>query len=407
MGQKVNPIIFRQAISRPQASYWFAKDDAYKHILSQELEIKKFVGSLLKLQGILVRTCKIIRSDNSIFLELDLYFSYVLSKQSKFLWAKSFFKVIRKKYRTLGRIKDLKGFLESLETTSSDKTGSLSFSNFSKKKFIDNDNSSIGSSLDYKKRFFFLLILKEKKKFLLKKKKKMSLLSITKRSFLSKLVRVKLPKLGKLFKLKKLDYRFRDFWCKNTCFMTESSSTVDLLNLNKSLCKSLQHFSGFENVSIKIYSSQLSFLPSLKHYYSFLTKELLIYQRNKSLSGYFFETLEILYFVLGTFSFGNAALLGKLLVFLLENSRKHVFIVRFIKKILDTLFKKLPTTFLAVNGIKILIKGRFNKRRRTKTLIIQEGQISLQTLSTAIDYNQTFAVTLYGSFGIKVWLSKK
>lgn len=40
-------------------------------------------------------------------------------------------------------------------------------------------------------------------------------------------------------------------------------------------------------------------------------------------------------------------------------------------------------------------------------MVIQEGQISLQTIRTPIDYYQTQAITLYGAFGIKVWLAKK
>jgi ribosomal protein S3 len=92
---------------------------------------------------------------------------------------------------------------------------------------------------------------------------------------------------------------------------------------------------------------------------------------------------------------------------MIEKNRKHTSTVRLLKKSLQTFFQNLPTDFFAVEGIKVLIKGRFNKRRRTKTIVIQEGQISLQTIKTPIDYYQTQAITLYGAFGIKVWLAKK
>jgi hypothetical protein len=112
------------------------------------------------------------------------------------------------------------------------------------------------------------------------------------------------------------------------------------------------------------------------------------------------KTVETLYFVLGTFGYGNASLLGKLVSYMIEKNRKHMLTVRFLKKALQIFFQNLPGNFLAVDGLKILIKGRFNKRRRTKTIVLQQGQISLQTLKTPIDYHQTQAITLYGAFGI-------
>jgi len=142
-------------------------------------------------------------------------------------------------------------------------------------------------------------------------------------------------------------------------------------------------------------------------YQRLLHKKLSFFQRNKELKKYFSESIETLYFTLGTFGYGNASLLGKLVSFMIENNRKHTLSVRFLKKSLQILFQNLPQNFFAVDGVKILIKGRFNKRRRTKTIVLQQGQISLQTIKTPIDYHQTQAITLYGAFGIKIWLAKK
>jgi hypothetical protein len=199
-----------------------------------------------------------------------------------------------------------------------------------------------------------------------------------------------------------MDYSL-NYTFSNTTFL----SSFDLLELNKSLCESLQKFIGIEKVRIRFSSGQLFFLPALRLYLKVFLKELFFFKRNKHLSLFFFETLEVLYFVLGTFSKGNAMLLANLLVFMFESSRSHVFIVRFLKKALGVFFDKISPDFIVVSGIKVLIKGRFNKRRRTKTLVLQRGQVSLQTISNPVDYFYAQAVTLYGSFGIKVWLSKK
>ena len=177
--------------------------------------------------------------------------------------------------------------------------------------------------------------------------------------------------------------------------------------MNKSLCQSLQHFTGAEEVEIQFLSNQLNYLSSFKLYKRVLLKEMFLFQRNRDLKKYFFETFETLYFVSITFGYGNARLLTKMIVFLLENVRKQLFIAKFLKKSFQVLFEKLPSRSLAIEGIKVLIKGRFNKRRRTKKIVLHEGQISLQTLKTPIDYYQSQAVTIYGSFGIKVWISKK
>jgi hypothetical protein len=181
----------------------------------------------------------------------------------------------------------------------------------------------------------------------------------------------------------------------------------DLLQLNHNLSKSIQNFCGVEEVRVTMFSNQLNYIPSFRFFQKKVFRELSRFQRNRDLRSYFVESLETLYFVIRTFGFGNAYILSQLLVFLLENVRKQVSIAKFFKKSLEVLFKVLPSHCFAVDGVKILIKGRFNKRRRTKKIVLQQGQISLQTIKTPIDYFQTQAVTIYGSFGIKIWISKR
>jgi hypothetical protein len=412
MGQKVHPIIFRQALSNPQICSWFSKKLLYPKLHHQDLEIRNFLISMLRSRGILLRSCKVIRSPQKLLVNLDLYFSYLFSKRAKSSWATDLFKTLKKKYLNLNRIKDLKFFLNDLNIKENflfpNSIKNFKRSSFVQRKvFLDREKSfSINKKdLDYDHRFFFFLLVKEKEKLLFNKKKKMSILGIVKKAKRIKIVRLNLSKLKKLFIFKKLKYSFAEFFTKKLALKHQSSSS-SLLTLNKTLCKSLQYFTGSEKVSVRLFSNQLCFLPSLKVYYYSLVKELSFFQRNRNLKGFFFETLEIFYFVLGTFSYGNANLLAKYISFLLENTRKHTFIVKFIKKIVNLCFENLPSNFLAVNGIKILIKGRLNKRKRTKTFLIDKGQIALQTLQNPLDYCQTHAVTLYGTFGVKVWLSK-
>lgn len=423
MGQKVNPILFRLSVSSYDLSSWHGSLDSYPKLLYQDIELRHFLASILRSRGILLRSCQIRRSSNRLWIDLDLFFSYILTKQSKFVWARSLFKMIKKKYVKISRIRDLKNFVSLLKNDTSPLSPLLESSR--KKNYVLSSpvrnkvfsghlskNPTKTFRLSYRTRLFFFLVLKNQKFLKTKEKDDIKLLSATglrDRSLLNRnYVRLDLPKLNKLFVLRRFLYNFRSFFLKKLFpnFLLEKDS-FELLELNSCLCKSVQNFCGVEEVNLRVFSNQLNYVPSFKFLHRKIFKELSRFQRNRDLKNYFVETLETLYFVVRTFGFGNAYLLSQLLVFLIENTRKQVSIVKFFKKSLEVFFRLVPPSHFAIEGIKILIKGRFNKRRRTKKVVLQQGQISLQTIRTPIDYFQTQAVTIYGTFGIKVWISKR
>lgn len=269
-------------------------------------------------------------------------------------------------------------------------------------------------NLVYKRRLFYFLLYKKKRGVEWGKNDNESLFSVNQSHLKSSsdFGRLSILKLYRLFALRKLKYKFSSLFLRNFISMRKSVKRPvkvgqSLLDLNKLLCQSLQNYSGIEKVGIRLSSTQLSFLPSFKLYKRFLVRKLASLKRNRDFKNYFIESVELFYFVLGSFGQGNAALVAKYISRLLEKNRKQLFIVRFLKKCLQLFFEKMPKSFLAVEGIRIFMKGRFNKRRRTKKIVISQGQISLQTLDTCLDYSQTQAITLYGSFGIKVWISKR
>lgn len=425
MGQKVNPIVFRLGNSSPNVSSWSTNLDFYSHLLSQDIETRNFLSNLLRSKGILLRSCIIRRSHQSLRVNLDLYFSYMLSKQAKFLWARSLFKAIKKKYIKVNRIKDIRNFSNFLDAEEDSlrireipllkkKYASPLVPKGRKKIFLSKTKLPFcRPCFSFKKRLFYFLIIKNKLTTNSALKDENKIIGAVKKSSKThyknfNLVRLNFNKFKRLFILKKFRYNFK---CYNLCNYVSDQLTkkddIDLMQLNKNICKSLQRFCGIEEVQVNIFSNQLSYLPSFKFYQKQVYKDLLQFQNSRSLQKYFIETLENLYFVIGSFGFGNAYLLSSLLIFLLENIRKQILVAKFLQKSLRTFFQVLPRENLAVEGIKILIRGRFNKRRRTKKIVIQEGQISLQTIDASIDYYQTQAITIYGSFGIKVWISKR
>jgi hypothetical protein len=284
----------------------------------------------------------------------------------------------------------------------------------------------------YNHRLFYALCYQKKKElFLNKEEDKESVFAISqihsKPGF--NLLKTNMPKLLRFFSMRKLKYSFLTLCLKKNLFSRKKS--LSLLELNKFLCKSLQAYYGVEKVSVKLASAQLLLLPFLKRHKRKLLKKLFSFQRNRSLKKYFQETVELFYFVHICFSKGNAFLLAKFIAYMLEKNRRQLIFIKFLRKCVQCFFngvskisskrlrrkrKKLlvqktsnflSQPFLAINGMRILIKGRVNKRRRSKKFLFSSGQFSLQTLDTCIDYYQTHANTIYGSFGIKVWISKR
>lgn len=82
-------------------------------------------------------------------------------------------------------------------------------------------------------------------------------------------------------------------------------------------------------------------------------------------------------------------------------SRKDNYFLGFLKHAI-LLFLKLEISGLT--GINISIKGRFNRAPRAKTTKLRFGKFSLQSFSSKVDYYQSTAYTINGTFGVKVWL---
>jgi len=81
-------------------------------------------------------------------------------------------------------------------------------------------------------------------------------------------------------------------------------------------------------------------------------------------------------------------------------SRKDNYFLGFLKQSIKLLAK---SEISGLTGIKIVIKGRFNRAPRARSVIIQFGKFSLQSFDSKIDYFQSTAYTVNGTFGVKVW----
>jgi len=62
---------------------------------------------------------------------------------------------------------------------------------------------------------------------------------------------------------------------------------------------------------------------------------------------------------------------------------------------------------LKIQGIKIQLKGRLNGIARSKKWSFSIGKLQLQQIDKNIDFNFKNAYTIFGKFGIKVWITHK
>lgn len=204
--------------------------------------------------------------------------------------------------------------------------------------------------------------------------------------------RFKALKLVKTIKHKKKYFNLKKFFFNN---FTESI---------------IEHLTIFTkkkiNISIIFQNLNKGLSLRLNNFQSNLFKNIIIDLRQFSHNNKFFkDTINIILIAIRQKK--TSKLLAEFISFqitVLEKSRKHRFFFYFLKR---TLKLFIISKLSRIKGIKIVIKGRINKSKRTKNYFIQLGSIPLQTLNSHINYSQTISYTKTGTFGIKVWICEK
>lgn len=92
-------------------------------------------------------------------------------------------------------------------------------------------------------------------------------------------------------------------------------------------------------------------------------------------------------------------------IFRILQKKKHTKFLFF----LDKYFKSLillntPTNASSLLGIKFIISGKLKGKQRKSKSIINCGQIPIQSLHKQIDFAKLHAFTVYGTFGLKLWV---
>lgn len=173
-------------------------------------------------------------------------------------------------------------------------------------------------------------------------------------------------------------------------------------NITEQILESLSLFTNkkfhiflvFQNINRGI-SLNLS-----KEEQNFLKKKFLFLKRY-SKNKFFKESLNIIFII--TKIKNSAKILAEFLALQISLLKRHNYFLIFLKTLL-ILF--INSKFSKINGIKIVINGRFNGAPRAKNRLILIGNIPIQTIDNSIDYYQTTSYTRNGTFGIKVWINE-
>jgi len=61
---------------------------------------------------------------------------------------------------------------------------------------------------------------------------------------------------------------------------------------------------------------------------------------------------------------------------------------------------------LRIKGLKFLIQGKLKGKPRSKSFLYTVGRIPVQTVTANIDFAKSHVFTIYGVFGMKLWIFK-
>ena len=152
---------------------------------------------------------------------------------------------------------------------------------------------------------------------------------------------------------------------------------------------------NFQNLN-----SSLSINLSNKEQEMWKKKLLLLkrYSKNK----FFKEAINII--LISTKTKNSAQLIADFIAKEFTTLKRHNYFLIFLKRAFN-LFINIP--FSKINGVKIIIKGRFNGAPRARNNVILIGSVPVQTLGINISHYQSVSFSVNGTFGIKVWVTEK
>lgn len=90
------------------------------------------------------------------------------------------------------------------------------------------------------------------------------------------------------------------------------------------------------------------------------------------------------------------------------SKRRHTRYIAFLKFIFKILIKNeyLKSLKLNLKGFKCILNGRLQGKTRANTMFLQLGMVNTQTINANVEFNCIHIYTLYGVFGLRIWISR-
>lgn len=101
-----------------------------------------------------------------------------------------------------------------------------------------------------------------------------------------------------------------------------------------------------------------------------------------------------------------ALIIGQIFATLSKKSHNRFFLI--LKKVFKIIISdnQVTQSELKIQGIKLKISGRIRGKTRSDTRVITVGSVPLQAESKHIEFFKQHIYTLYGAFGLKLWIYK-
>lgn len=87
------------------------------------------------------------------------------------------------------------------------------------------------------------------------------------------------------------------------------------------------------------------------------------------------------------------------------HSKFFIFINKYFQFLISTSLKSQSISNLL--GIKFCINGKLKGKPRSNNYMFVAGSVPIQSVNASIDYAKAHAFTIYGVFGIKIWVYRK
>ena len=368
MGQKTDARIFRQGVNKKnwELKHIEKNNEESSLFLYKTLEIQKYLNRFFGLYKIKIHNCKIFYSDSSLQIFLSFYVTtktfYAISKDVT-------------KYS-----KECSAIFKPVFSNTHKKSRKKKFNNPKKsRKKLSSSNKSLKSVPTF---------------------------------FSSSLL------LNKVFSAKRKSMKIHNFEIKNDQKMIikknvsldkfQPYSATSLKEFQAILIRSLEAYTK-NKIRVSVTLQNLNRYKNLSRIQIEGLKQIFRQLRNFVRNSFFKEAINILFVsiskrksakILAEF-ISDQFRLNQLRTDQVTISRKDNYFLGFLKQTVMLLMK---SEMSCVMGIKIVIKGRFNRAPRARINSIRFGKFSLQSFNSKTDYHQSTAYTVNGTFGVKVWL---